>query len=225
MPCSRRRCRFIKLPKNEIIVRPLEHPRVDLMRARSMIRAVAAAILLAACAPDPPRYFGPQLAWLPSAPDPNIINSPAFAVRAPPPGQPGYLETIRYIDNGVKYTDPHAEFFVSFDGALCFRGLVNRQQAEFENYQNYWCMPPTVVNNIDALENNVSYVNAVRLWCRHAAPQCARRFGHPNFLDGSGQVANSIWAQIVPYKEARDALQYLIYLMGGDATGPTSLRG
>jgi hypothetical protein len=194
------------------------------MGTRSMIGAIALAALLAACAPYPPRYFGPQLAWFPGAPDPNIINSPAFSVRAPPPGQPGYLETIRYIDNGVKYIDPHAEFFVSFDGELCFRGLVNRQQSEFENYQNYWCMPPTAVNNIDAIENDISYVNSVRLWCRHATPQCARRLGYANFLDDSGMVANSIWAQTVPYKEERDAIRYLVYLMGGDAAAPQSLR-
>ena len=194
------------------------------MGARSVIAAVAAALLLAACAPDSPHYFRPQPAWFPGAPDPSLINSPGFAVRAPPPGQPGYLETIRFIDNGVKYIDPNAEFFVAFDGEVCFRGLVNRQQAEFENYQNYWCMPPAAVNNIDAIENNISYVNAVRLWCRHSTPQCARRFGIPNFLDESGLVANSIWAQITPYRQSRDAIRYLVYLMGGDTTVAESVR-
>jgi hypothetical protein len=85
-------------------------------------------------------------------------------------------------------------------------------------------MPPTAVNNIDAIENDISYVNAVRLWCWHATPQCARRLGYANFLDDSGMVANSIWAQIVPYKEERDAIRYLVYLMGGDAAAPQSLR-
>jgi hypothetical protein len=193
------------------------------MGAKLVIGVVAAAMLVA-CSPETPRYFGPQLAWIPGAHDPNVINSVAFAKRAPVPGQPGYLETIRYIDNGVKYIDPHAEFFISFDGEMCFRGLVNHQQAEFENYQNYWCMPPTAVYNIDAIENNISYVNGVRLWCRHAAPQCARRFGYPNFLDESGWVANSISAEIIPYRQERDAIQYLVYLMGGDAVGAQPLR-
>lgn len=139
---------------------------------------VAALILAAGCAPLPPHYFGPQLAWIPDAPDPTVINSVAFAKREAPPGAPGYLETIRYIDNGVKYIDRYAEFFVSFDGEICFRGLVNRQLAVFENYQNYWCMPPTAVNNVEGLQNNVSYVNSVRLWCALEAPQCARRFGN-----------------------------------------------
>ncbi len=187
------------------------------MCVKSMIGALTAAMLLAACSPEAPRYFGPQLAWVPGGPDPAVINSVSFAVRPVPPGQPGYLETIRYIDDGVKYIDRYSEFFISFNGEMCFRGLVNHQQAEFENYQNYWCIHPTAVNNVDALENDVSYVNEVRLWCGHAAPQCARRIGYPNFLDESAPTSNSISAQIVSYKQARSAIEYLIYLMGGSA--------
>jgi hypothetical protein len=99
---------------------------------------------------------------------------------------------------------------------MCFRGLVNRQQAFFENYQNYWCMYPTAVNNVEALENDVSYVNTVRLWCVLGAPQCARRIGIPNFLDDSSWLGNSITAQTRPFREQRNAIQYLIYLMGGN---------
>ena len=185
------------------------------MSAKSAIRVVATAMLLGACSPTPPQYFGPQLASIFSEVDPAAINSVAFAKRAPPPGQPGYLETIRYIDNGVKYIDPYAEFFISFDGQMCFRGLVNNRNTQFEHYQNYWCMYPTAVHNVDAIENNVSYVNVVRLWCVLEAPQCARRFGFPNFLDESTGIANSISAQIVPFREQRRAIEYLIYLMGG----------
>jgi hypothetical protein len=187
------------------------------MSAISAIRIVVATMLLAACSPAAPRYFGAQLAWVPDGIDPAAINSAAFARRTPPPGRPGYLETIKYIDDGVKYIDPYSEFFVSFDGGMCFRGLVNRQQSEFENYQNYWCIQPTAVNNVDAIENDISYVNQIRLWCTHATPQCARRFGYPNFLDESGLVANSISVQLVPYKQERSAVEYLIYLMGGNA--------
>jgi hypothetical protein len=194
------------------------------MSAKSGIWAFAAALLLAACSPAPPQYFGPQLAWLPGAPDPGAINSVAFAIRTPPPGWPGYLDTIRSIDNGVKYIDRYAEFFVSFDGELCFRGLVNRQQALFENYQNYWCMPPAAVNTVDALENNVSYVNSVRLWCALESPQCARRFGYPNFLDESDPIGNSITAQTVPFRQQRSAIEYLIYLMGGNVRDAEPLR-
>ena len=193
------------------------------MRVKSVRGTLGATMLLAACSQTPPMYFGPQLASLRGDVDPQAINSPAFAVRPPPPGQPSYLDTIRYIDDGVKYIDPFAEFFVSFDGQLCFRGLVNRQQAYFENYQNYWCVYPTAVNNVEGLENNVSYVNNVRLWCVLEAPQCARRIGIPNFLDDSVWIGNSITAQTRPFREQRNAIQYLIYLMGGNVREPEPL--
>jgi len=194
------------------------------MSTKSAIGIVAAAMLLAACSPAPPRYFGPQLAWVPGEADPAAINSVAFAKRTPPLGRPSYLETIGYIDNGVKYIDRYAEFFISFDGELCFRGLVNRQKDVFENYQNYWCMYPTAVNNVEAIENNVSYVNTVRLWCALETPQCARRLGYPNFLDESDSIGNSISAQTRPFREQRAAIEYLIYLMGGNVREPAPLR-
>jgi hypothetical protein len=193
------------------------------MSVKTMIAALAAIAPLAACIPAQPQYFGPQLASVPGEPNPAAINSGGYATRSAPPGQPGYLETIKYIDDGVKYIDPFSQFFVSFDGQLCFRGLVNHQLAEFEDYQTYWCMFPTAVNNVEALENDISYVNEVRLWCRHAAPQCARRYGYPTFLNVSSDIANNISAQIVPYKQERNAIEYLVYLMGGNAAGPLSL--
>jgi hypothetical protein len=194
------------------------------MRAKSAIAVVAAVMLLAGCAPAPPQYFGPQLAWVPGEADPAAINSIAFVKRTPPLGRPGFLETIRYIDDGVKYIDRYAEFFISFDGEMCFRGLVNRQLELFENYQNYWCIFPAAVNNVEALENNVSYVNTVRLWCAHEAPQCVHRFGYPNFLDESGMIGNSITAQTRPAGEQRAAIEYLIYLMGGRVRESQPLR-
>src|SRR5690349_11868047 len=107
------------------------------MIVKSIIGPLAAAMLLAACSQVPPRYFGPQLASASGEVEPQAINSPAYAIRPPLPGRPGYLDMIRYIDSGVKYIDPYAEFFISYDGQMCFRGLVNRQAANFENYQNY----------------------------------------------------------------------------------------
>src|SRR6516225_313047 len=187
------------------------------MGVKSAVAAVAGVVLLVACSPEPPLYFGPQLASVRGESEPGTINSMAFAVRPPPPGQPSYLETIRYINNGLKYIDPSSEFFISFDGRMCFRGLVNRQQEVFENYQNYWCMRPTEVSNVEALEDNISYVNTVRLWCAVEAPQCAQRFGYPNFLDESGWTRNSVTAKTVPYRAQRHAIEYLVYLMGGPA--------
>src|ERR1041385_5071606 len=55
----------------------------------------------------------------PSQPPPPI-NSPAFAVRAPLPGRPGYLETIKFIDDGVRYVDPVSHFYISAAGEMCF---------------------------------------------------------------------------------------------------------
>lgn len=194
------------------------------MTFKSAIAAVA-GMLLAACSQTPPLYFGPQLASLHGEVAPQAINSPAFAVRSAPPGGPGYLDTIRYIDDGMKYIDPFAEFFISYDGRMCFRGLVNRQQAVFENYQNYWCVYPIQISNVETIRDDISYVNSVRLWCGLEAPQCARRIGYPNgFLDDSGWWADKITAQTRPFKEQRDAITYLIYMMGGNVQEPQSLR-
>ena len=194
------------------------------MRAKLLIQMVAVAVLVAACSPEPPQYFGPPseaifrppLEGLFSRVSPSSINSDAFAKRQPLPGQLGYLETIRFVNDGVKYIDPFAEFFVSPEGQMCFRGLVNRQMLEFENYQNYWCMYPDFVNNVEELENNITNVNSVRLWCVLQAPQCARRVGFWNFLDESPWISNSISAQTRPSREQRGAIEHLIYLMGGN---------
>jgi hypothetical protein len=56
------------------------------------------------------------------------------------------------------------------------------------------------------------------------APQCARRIGFPNYLDESGWIDNSITAQTRLFKEQRNAIAYLIYLMGGNAAGAQPLR-
>jgi hypothetical protein len=194
------------------------------MIVKSMIGTLAATLLLAGCSQLPPQYFGPQLASANGEVQPQAINSPAYAIRPSLPGRPSYLDTIRYIDDGVKYIDPYAEFFISYDGQICFRGLVNRQLPYFENYQNYWCMYPTAVNNVEALENDIGYVDTVRLWCVLEAPQCARRIGFANFLDDSAWFGNSIAAQTRPFKEQRNAIAYLIYLMGGNAAGTQPLR-
>jgi len=194
------------------------------MSAKSLILVFAAAALAVACSPQPPQYFGPSQASLFSIPpeplfsrvSPTAVNSDAFAKRQPLAGQLGYLETIRFIDSGMKYIDPFAEFFISPEGQMCFRGLVNRQMLEFENYQNYWCMYPAFVNNVEELQNSTTSVNRVRLWCILEAPQCARRIGWPNYLDESPWISNSISAETRPAREQVAAIEYLIYLMGGD---------
>jgi hypothetical protein len=206
--------------------------KVERMSAKSLIQVVATAAVLAACSPVPPVYFGPPSQSIFSLPGESLqsraeagINSDAFAKRPPLPGQRGYLETIRFIDDGVRYIDPFAEFFISANGQMCFRGIVNRQLPYFENYQNYWCMDPTFVNNVEELENNTTTVNSVRLWCILEAPQCARRTGFWNFLDESSWIGNSISAETRPSREQRAAIEHLIYLMGGNVrTSQASAR-
>jgi hypothetical protein len=168
------------------------------MRAIPAIWIIGLVILLPACAPEPP----PPL------------NSPAFNTRPPLPGQPGYLETIRYIDDGLKYTAAGSAFFVAADGEMCFSGPVNLGLTRLVNYQNYWCMSPMTVESVEALRNDVSYVNEVRLWCRHATPQCAHKTGYPNMLDDAW-IANSITAEILPFRQEQAAIEHLVYLMGG----------
>src|ERR1700758_118436 len=87
--------------------------------------AAAAALLTAvlAMAGAPAALHGQTLAagFFAPAPPPAPVNSPAFAVRAPLPSQPGYLTTIKFIDDGMRYVDPLSLFYVSVAGELCFR--------------------------------------------------------------------------------------------------------
>jgi hypothetical protein len=45
------------------------------------------------------------------------------------------------------------------------------------------------------------------LWCMHAYPQCAHSFD---------EIADSISAPTIDYRQERDTLETLIYLMGGN---------
>lgn len=137
------------------------------------------------------------------------VNSPVFAVRAPPPGRPGYLATIGYIDDGLKYVDAQAAFFVSYYGRICFVGVLNVRRTTFERRQFPWCVAPAALADIEVVENDITYIPQLRLWCRHAAPQCFQEAGR--FYRRS----NSIAVEIVPAQGEKDALAYLIYLMGG----------
>src|SRR3954465_7487907 len=60
-----------------------------------------------------------ELVILPSQPLP-ATNSLTFAIRAPIPGKLGYLETIKFIDDGIRYIDPFSNFYVSAAGEICF---------------------------------------------------------------------------------------------------------
>ena len=157
---------------------------------------------------------------------PAPINSPVFVRRPPPPGGPGYLQTIKYINDGLQYLEPWAGFEVSPHGDLCFRGATEVTVRRLANYRDFWCMPPTAVANVEALDDDVTHVPAVRLWCRHSAPYCAWRAdsvgGSPiNIAYG---WSDTITFQAIPYKREKAAIEYLIGMMGG-ALQPTLTSG
>jgi hypothetical protein len=177
------------------------------MRAKSAIAIVFAALSLAACvtAPLPP------------------VDSPAFVKRAPLPGQPGYLETIAYIADGLRYLSPGSSFFVASDGEMCFQGLPDANMNPYAFPQDYWCISPMAVASVVAVKNDVTYVDGVRLWCRHSAPQCAHKFGTNIFMLDQSWIANSITAETIPFREERAAIEHLIYMMGGNLGQPEPL--
>jgi hypothetical protein len=151
------------------------------------------------------------------------VNSLAFEKRPPLPGQPGYLETISYIDDGMHYISPAAGFFVSNLGDMCFlKAIVPGPQPEYIP-PNYWCINPLAVDRVEAIDNNISYINQVKLWCRLAAPQCAYKVGYPNVPDNLW-IANSITAETVPFLRQREAVEYLVYLMGGNVQRQQALQ-
>lgn len=170
------------------------------MRALSGLGILAFGVIasLAACVPWP-------------APP---LNSLAFERRPPLPGQRGYLQTIRYVDDGFRYIAPNNGFFVSAVGEMCFQGSIIPGVTLELAPRNYWCISPYDVSMVEALENDTSYVNDVRVWCRHSSPQCAHKVAYPNMFDNA-TVANSITAETIPFQDERAAVEYLVYLMGG----------
>ncbi len=143
------------------------------------------------------------------------LNSLAFEKRPPLPGQPGYLATIAYINDGMHYISPSAGFFVSNLGAMCFEGAILPGPTPEYIPPNYWCINPLAVGRVEAIDNNISYINQVKLWCRLAAPQCVEKAAYPNWPDRP-LVGNSITVETVPFLRQRDAIEYLVYLMGGN---------
>src|SRR6266496_243034 len=136
-------------------------------------------------------------------------NSPAFARRDPLPGRPDYLQTIKYIDDGMRYIDPLTQFFVSAAGEMCFRTKPNYPQVIYETRYRIWCIYPQMVDRVEAVTNDITRINEVHVWCLRAYPQCAHSLNEP------GWIANSISASTVDYRKERDALEDLVDLMGG----------
>jgi hypothetical protein len=169
------------------------------MRTIAVILTIGILTLLAACVPPP------------TPP----VNSLAFQKRPALPGQPGYIQTIKFIDDGLHYISPRAGFYVSAAGDMCFQGAIVPGVTPEYIPPNFWCISPFAVSRVEAIENNISYINQVRLWCRLAAPQCAYKIGYPNMLD-TMWIANNVTTETVPFLRQRDAVEYLVYLMGGN---------
>ena len=146
---------------------------------------------------------------------PPVINSVAFAVRPPRPGRLDYLQTIRFIDDGMKYIDPASGFFISPAGEMCFRSRPLVPPSIYAEYYKDWCIFPQTVDRVEAVVDDITNVNQARVWCRHAAPQCAHQVGFHHALDHSPQIDNTIVMQTVSYRRERDAVENLVYLMGG----------
>jgi hypothetical protein len=161
-------------------------PRMNL-RLISKLACATVLIALSACVPPP-----------------QAANPSVFAQRAPPAGRPTYLETIKYIDDGMRYIDPITAFFVSSEGMMCFRGVFNYQPG-YIHYISDWCLPPTAVSEV---ASHGSY--ELRLSCKHENPQCVHEIGRSNL------AANTISVQAVPARQEKTAVEHLIYLMGGD---------
>lgn len=190
---------------------------LNLARRRRMAALAVLLVLLTAFVPIAARGQAIQAGFHPTP-----IDSVAFATRQPLPGQLAYLQAIRYIDDGMRYIDPHSRFFVSPAGEICFRVFPNSPTIIYDNHHSDWCMYPQHVARVEAMANKITNTNEVRLWCARPFPQCARRIDHPNPLGDGGWVANTISAATLDYREQRAALQNLIYLMGGniDARAP-----
>jgi hypothetical protein len=86
-------------------------------------------------------------------------------------------------------------------------------------YKTDWCLPPTSVNEVDSIRTG-----QVNLSCKHADPQCIREIG---FRD---RATNTVTIRTVPSDQEKAAVEYLIYLMGGNLgdyqpfTEPVRLR-
>jgi hypothetical protein len=168
------------------------------------MRACVLGLLLAACVPV--MLHGQTIT---SSAPPAPINSPAFAVRPPLPGHPGYLATIKFIDDGVRYVDPQSRFFVSPTGEMCFYTGPSTPQVYTEAFYKTWCIHPYVVDRVSVIDNFGGSPHGVEMWCVRAYPACAHSIE-------SGEIANRVYAtSVVDYQQERIALQSLILMMGG----------
>lgn len=165
--------------------------------------------------------------WLVAAPAVSPADvPPAFYAAAPassvavssrdlPPYRMGYLQSIKFIDDGMRYIDALSRFFISPAGELCFRIMPNSPQTIYDSDHRDWCMHPLSVGRVEAVANDITNINEIRLWCRREYPQCARRVGPPTVYGDTPWIANSISAATIDNRRERAAVENLIALMGG----------
>jgi hypothetical protein len=183
------------------------------MRARCavLVMLVFTALVSTLLAAEAP------LADIVARPQPQPANADAFAVREPLPGQLGYLQAIRFIDDRMKYFDPRSAFFVSPAGELCFRTSPNHLHFIYEDYHSDWCVYPQVVSSVQAITNSITNINELVLWCAYAFPQCVREHGYPFFPGPRYSISDSVEVPTAAFRDQRVVLLNLIYLMGGNA--------
>jgi hypothetical protein len=171
---------------------------------------VAAVLLLAAGAPEASRADGPTAVFVAVPASPAAVSS-----RDLPFYRLGYLESIKFVDDGMRYVDPLSRFFVSPAGELCFRTVPSSPQIIYDSGYRDWCMHPLFVGRVETVVNDITNINEVRLSCRRDYPQCARRLGPPTLLVDTAWIANSISAATIDNRRERAALENLIALLGG----------
>jgi len=174
-----------------------------------MRAALTLAVISFACASNilPGKTHAAELVIFPSQPPPPI-NSLAFAVQTPLPGRPGYLETIKFVADGVRYIDPLSHFYISAAGEMCFHTPPSNPKIYTDAYYKDWCIHPYVVDRVSVIDFS-NGAHGVEMWCMRAYPACAHALE-------TGEVANRVFAESINYRQERAALRELIYMMGGN---------
>jgi hypothetical protein len=144
---------------------------------------------------------------------PQYVDIAVYARRAPAPGQPSLAESVKYIDDGLRYVDPATGFFIAPDGRMCFRGAFTLSQTIFDwLYKTDWCLSPTAVNQVELVPDIVTGKYQLQLSCKHAAGQCIAETG--SLL----RQANLLMLPIVPPRQEKAAIEHLVWLMGGSVS-------
>ena len=148
----------------------------------------------------------------------------AFTRRPAPVSRLDYLQAIRFIDDGMKYADPRSAFFVSPAGEMCFVVRPSHPLSIYADQYRTWCLYPRAVDRVEALPSGGDGISIIRLWCRYADPQCARRLFPPAIAGGRSWAANDIVVPTVAYRAQRARLEYLIFIMGGGVAPAAPVR-